>query len=106
MGGVRGAMTGAAALREPERIGGGAMLQILRFCCASILLLSLCGCFTNADLQRQTVNFLAGKVSSDQLALSDIRHGITATTWKATAPAGQYDCSTDYMLFVVYCSRR
>jgi len=73
----------------------------------SIALVALVGCAnTSANLQRETARFIGGSVSPEQVAISDVDRGITSVKWKASAPAGNYDCSADDMVRRVYCTKK
>lgn len=68
--------------------------------------LMLAGCASTTDnLARETARTIGG-LRSDQVAVSDVRRGITSVSWVATTPSGVYDCEADDMVRRVNAVKR
>jgi len=73
----------------------------------SIVASIMCGCAnTDANLMRETARSIGGNVSPDQVTVTNVDRGMSNVTWKAAAPAGNYDCSADDMVRRVLCTKK
>jgi hypothetical protein len=72
-----------------------------------LLLVITAGCAsTDANLRRETARSIGENVSPEQVSVSNIDRGLTSVTWKATAPTGGFDCSSDDMVRKVLCVKK
>jgi hypothetical protein len=61
---------------------------------------------TDTNLQLETARSIGGNVGPEQVKVSDINRGMSDVKWKASAPAGNYDCSADDMVRRVLCVKK
>jgi hypothetical protein len=79
------------------------MKRLLALVVVSTVIVSMMGCATTDNLRVETAKAIGENVTAPQVTLSDIQRGFTEVTWQASAPAGTYRCSTDVMVYVVFC---
>ncbi len=61
---------------------------------------------TTGNLQIETARSIGGNVAPEQIHVTDVDRGITSVKWKASTPAGNYDCSADDMVRRVNCIKK
>jgi len=68
-----------------------------------VALLAGCG-LSESGLRAGTANEL-GRMTSDQVRVSDIDRGAIKTRWTARTPRGRYRCEADHAMVNVVCVR-
>ena len=64
------------------------------------------GCASTSDnLARETARTIGG-LRSEQVAVSDVKRGVTSVSWVATTSNGVYDCEADDMVRRVNAVKR
>jgi hypothetical protein len=70
------------------------MKRLLALVVVSTVIVSMMGCATTDNLRVETAKAIGENVTAPRFA---------EVTWKASAPTGTYRCSTDVMVYVVFC---
>jgi hypothetical protein len=83
------------------------MLKIVKRCFFVFTGVAIVGCAsTAANLQKETARSIGGNVTPEQVNILSIDRGVIDVKWKASAPAGNYDCSADDMVRHVDCTKK